>query len=98
MVYGQNLKRYWSYMGRLLMDFKKIARIFILAFALLNIYLVIGIFVRQDIQYNSSQPTTNNVLTNMEELDINRPAFAGLNTEGKEIFPIQSSAHQQLDK
>lgn len=80
------------------MDFKKIARIFILAFALLNIYLVIGIFVRQDIQYTSSQPTTNNVLTNMEELDINLPDLEGLNTEGKEIFPLQINAHHLLAK
>src|SRR5690625_7968737 len=83
-------------MGRLLMDFKKIARIFILAFALLNIYLIVGIFERQDIQYTSTQPTTNNIYSNMADLDIELPDLEGLDTEGEEIFPLQVNAHNLL--
>lgn len=83
-------------MGEWLMDFKKIARIFILAFALLNIYLIVGIFERQDIQYTSTQPTTNNVYSNMRELDIELPDLEGLDTDGEEIFPLQINAHNLL--
>ncbi|MEY8291746.1 two-component system regulatory protein YycI [Carnobacteriaceae bacterium 52-44] len=78
------------------MDFKKIARIFILAFALLNIYLIVGIFERQDIQYTSTQPTTNNIYSNMADLDIELPDLEGLDTEGEEIFPLQVNAHNLL--
>lgn len=78
------------------MDFKKIARIFILAFSLLNIYLIVGIFERQDIQYTSTQPTTNNIYTNMADLDIELPDLDGLDTEGEEIFPLQINAHNLL--
>mgnify|MGYP001049299351 CR=1 FL=1 len=78
------------------MDFKKIARIFILTFALLNIYLLISIFGRQDIQYTSSEPTTNDNITNMEELDIELPDLEGMAMQEEEIFPLQINTHHLL--
>ena len=78
------------------MDFKKIARIFILTFGLLNIYLIVSIFGRQDIQYTSSEPTTNDNITNMEELDIELPDLEGLEIQEEEIFPLQINANHLL--
>lgn len=79
------------------MDFKKIARIFILAFTLLNIYLIVGIFERQDIQYTTAQPTSDNIFTNMEELGIELPDLENNQTNVQEIYPLQVNAHDLLE-
>src|SRR5690625_5379173 len=78
------------------MDFKKIARIFILTFGLLNIYLIVSIFGRQDIQYTSSEPTTNDNIANMEELDIKLHDLEGIDIKEEEIFPLQINANHLL--
>ncbi|HLR91960.1 MAG TPA: two-component system regulatory protein YycI [Atopostipes sp.] len=79
------------------MDFKKIARIFILAFTLLNIYLIVGIFERQDIQYTTAQPTSDNIFSNMEDLDIELPNLENEQTNTEEIYPLQVNAHNLLE-
>ena len=78
------------------MDFKKIARIFILAFALLNVYLLAGVYERQDIQDTTMQPTTNSVFSNMEELDIELPDLEGLEGRFDEVYPLQINTHDLL--
>lgn len=81
------------------MDFKKIARIFIVAFGLLNLYLIYGILERQDIQDSSQQPTNYNILTNMEEMDIELPNLEGMELdEETEIYSIQANAHNLMAK
>ncbi len=79
------------------MDFKKIARIFIIAFGLLNIYLIIGIYERQDIQHITSEPTTNNLLESMAELNIDVSDLEGLDSEEENIFALQINAHNLLE-
>lgn len=71
------------------MDFKKIAHIFIVAFTLLNIYLIYGILERKDIQHTSTPDATHNILTNMEEMDIILPDLTGTEIDKKEVYSIQ---------
>ena len=78
------------------MDFKKIARIFILAFALLNVYLLMAVYERQDIQDITIEPTMNSVFTNMEELDIELPELEGLDSRIEEVYPLQINSHNLL--
>lgn len=78
------------------MDFKKIARIFILAFALLNVYLLVAVYERQDIQDITIELTTNSVFTNMEELDIELPELEGLDSRIEEVYPLQINSHNLL--
>jgi len=80
------------------MDFKKIARIFIIAFVALNIYLIIGIFERQDIQYTPSQPEEEDLLTNMAASDIEVPELNETETEEQEVFSLQADAHNLLEQ
>lgn len=85
-------------MRRLLMDFKKIARIFIIAFGLLNIYLIFGIFRRQDIQYTASEPADSDVLANVDELDIELPDMEGTDVSDKEIYSLQVNEHELFEE
>lgn len=78
------------------MDFKKIARIFILAFSLLNIYLITAIYERQDIQDITMEPTANSVLASMEELDIELPDLENVSNGNEEVFPLQINSHDLL--
>jgi len=78
------------------MDFKKIARIFIIAFALLNIYLIVNIVERQDIRHTSSQPTEQNVVASIEASNIELPDLSGTETEAEEVYSLQVNAHDLL--
>lgn len=80
------------------MDFKKIARIFIVAFGLLNIYLIIGIFNRTDLQYTSSQPADDNLISNMEASDIELPDLSGTESDTEEVYSLQVNAHDLLSR
>lgn len=80
------------------MDFRKIARIFIIAFALLNIYLIVGIVERQDIQYTSSQPTEEDVYENISESNIALPDLDGTDMESEEVYSLQINATNLLEK
>lgn len=55
------------------MDFKRIARIFIIAFGLLNIYLFSSVIERQDTQNISLQPTSD-ILENISDSNIELPS------------------------
>lgn len=79
------------------MDFKKIARIFILAFGFLNIYLLIGVFERQDIQNISSQPTTD-IISNIAASDIALPEnLSATDIEDEEIYSVQIDENNALE-
>ena len=80
------------------MDFKKIARIFIIAFALLNIYLVLNIVERQDIRHTSSQPTEQDVVANIEASNIELPDLSGTEIEAEEVYSLQVNADDLLAK
>lgn len=80
------------------MDFKKIGHIFIVAFTLLNLYLIYGILERKDIQHTSSPETTHNILANMKEMNIGLPDLAGTDIDGKEIYSIQANADPLLEE
>jgi regulatory protein YycI of two-component signal transduction system YycFG len=81
------------------MDFKKIARIFIIAFTLLNIYLLIGILERQDIQDISIQTnSSSDVLENMEQLNIEVPDLSSVDVENAEVYSIQINSHNLLEE
>lgn len=80
------------------MDFKKIGHIFIVAFTLLNLYLIYGILERKDIQHTSSPEASHNILENMQEMDIGLPDLAGTETDGKEVYSIQTNADPLLEE
>lgn len=80
------------------MDFKKIGHIFIVAFTLLNLYLIYGILERKDIQHTSSPETTHNILSNMKEMDIGLPDLTGTDVDGKQIYSIQANADPLLEE
>lgn len=79
------------------MDFRKIARIFIIAFALLNIYLIVGIVERQDIQYTTSQLTEEDVYDNISESNIALPDLEGTDMESEEVYSLQINAEPLLE-
>jgi len=79
------------------MDFKKISRIFIIAFVALNIYLIIGIFERQDLQNTSSQPEED-LLVNMEASNIEVPDLSETEMEAQDVFSLQADAHNLLEQ
>lgn len=80
------------------MDFKKIGHIFIVAFTLLNLYLIYGILERKDIQHTTSPETSHNILENMNEMDISLPDLTGTEMDGQSMYSIQADAHQLLEK
>lgn len=80
------------------MDFKKISRIFIIAFTLLNLYLIYSIFKRQDVQYTTLQPQSSDVFKNMEELEIKLPNMENTMINNRDIFSIQVNDHDLLQK
>lgn len=78
------------------MDFKRIARIFILAFGLLNIYLLLGVIERQDTQNISSQPT-NDILENINASNIELPTnLATTNADNFEVYSLQINENNFL--
>ncbi len=78
------------------MDFKRIARIFILAFGLLNIYLFFGVIERQDTQNISSQPTSD-ILENIKESNIELPGnLATTDADNLEVYSLQINENTLL--
>lgn len=80
------------------MDFKKIARIFMIAFLFLNLYLIYGILERRDIQETSSQEESYDIIENMKEMDITLPNLDQAKMDDREIFSIQADSHQLLEE
>ena len=78
------------------MDFKRIARIFILTFGLLNIYLLIGVLNREDIQDTSSQPSSD-ILANMADSNIELPSdISQTDSENLEVYSLQINENNDL--
>lgn len=80
------------------MDFKKISRIFIIAFLLLNVYLIFGVLRRQGLQYTTLQPNNSDVFANMKELDIDVPNFEDTDISNREIYSLQINTHELLEE
>lgn len=79
------------------MDFKRIAHIFILAFGLLNVYLIISIVGRVDIQDTSSQPMSEDVISSMESSNITIPDLEETEVADREVYSLQANAHNLLE-
>lgn len=77
------------------MDFKKIENIFLVAFVLLNIYLLISFLNRYDLQYASTTPDQVNVLREMEQRGIELPTFE---EEEREVYSMQADSHNLLEE
>lgn len=75
------------------MDFKKITRIFILAFAGLNIYLIWGILGRQGIQYIGTQTVDSDIQLSMESLDIEVPNPEDIQFTNQNVFALQINSN-----
>lgn len=77
------------------MDFKKVQNIFIVAFLLLNIFLIYSYFNRYDLQYASTTNNQIDVLNVMEETGIDLPEFE--NNEPT-VFSMQANQHKLLQE
>lgn len=81
------------------MDFKRTVRIFMLAFGLLNLYLINGIVEREDIQNISSHPADSSVIGSMSSSNIEIPedlSEAGLDETS--VYSLQINAHDYLEQ
>ena len=76
------------------MDFKKIENIFLITFLLLNIYLLVSYFNRNDIQQATSAPGQVNLLREMEQIGINIPA---LQEEERDVYYVQADSNELLE-
>lgn len=77
------------------MDFKKIENIFLVAFILLNTYLLISFLNRYDLQYASTTHDQVNVLREMEQMGIQLPTFE---EEEPEVYTMQADNHRLLEE
>lgn len=77
------------------MDFKKIENIFLITFLLLNIYLLVSYFNRNDIQQATSAPGQVNLIREMEQIGIELPT---LQEEERDIFYVQADNNQLLEE
>lgn len=77
------------------MDFKKIENIFLIAFALLNIYLLMSFIGRENIQSATSNPTQD-VIADMRDRGITIPQ--SLSKENLEVYYMQSDANTLLEE
>ena len=69
------------------MDFKRIANIFMLTFGLLNIYLIVSIVGRVDIQDTTTQPANGeDLITSLSSSNISLPDLQGTEVEGREVY------------
>lgn len=80
------------------MDFKRIAHIFMLAFGLLNVYLIISIVGRVDIQDTSLQPSDDDVILSMESSNITLPDLESSEVSDAEVYSLQVNAHDHLEQ
>lgn len=81
------------------LDFKRIANIFILAFGLLNLYLIISIVGRVDIQDTSTQPANGeDLIASLSSSNISLPNLEGTEVEGREVYSLQINTHELLER
>ncbi|OJF97165.1 two-component system regulatory protein YycI [Alkalibacterium sp. 20] len=76
------------------MDFKKIENIFLITFLLLNMYLLVSYFNRNDIQQATSAPGQVNLIREMEQIGISIPT---LQDEEQDVFYVQADSNQLLE-
>jgi len=76
------------------MDFKKIENIFLITFLLLNIYLLVSYFNRNDIQQATSTLGQVNLIREMEQIGIELPT---LQEEERDVFYVQADSNQLLE-
>lgn len=77
------------------MDFKKIENIFLITFLLLNIYLLVSYFNRNDIQQATSAPDQVNLIREMEQIGIELPS---LQEEEREVSYVQADSNNLLEE
>ena len=81
------------------MDFKRIANIFMLTFGLLNIYLIVSIVGRVDIQDTTTQPANGeDLITSLSSSNISLPDLQGTEVEGREVYSLQINRHDLLER
>lgn len=76
------------------MDFKKVENIFLITFLLLNIYLLVSYFNRNDIQQATSTSGQVNLIREMEQIGINIPT---LQEEERDVYYVQADGNQLLE-
>lgn len=79
------------------MDFRKIARIFILAFGFLNVYLIVNIVGRHDIQDTTLQPTDDDIQSSIEASNITVPDLSSTKEVSENVYSLQVNAHHLLE-
>lgn len=79
------------------MDFKRIANVFILAFGLLNVYLIVSIVGRVDIQDTSTQPNNEDLIASLSSSNITLPDLEATEVEGREVYSLQMNTHELLE-
>lgn len=79
------------------MDFKRIANIFILAFGLLNVYLIVSIVGRVDIQDTTTQPNGEDLISSLSSSNITLPDLEETEVAGREVYSLQINAHELLE-
>lgn len=77
------------------MDFKKIENIFLITFLLLNVYLLVSYFNRNDIQQATSGSGQVNLLREMEQIGISIPT---LQEEERDVYYVQANSNQLLEE
>lgn len=77
------------------MDFKKIENIFLITFLLLNIYLLVSYFNRNDIQQATSAPDQVNLIREMEQIGIELPT---LQEEERNVYYVQADSNNLLEE
>ncbi|EKU93788.1 Two-component system yycFG regulatory protein [Alloiococcus otitis] len=77
------------------MDFKKIETIFIIAFAILNLYLFNSYTNRTSLHYATSFDDSVNIVERMDQSDINLPNFEEVEHEVK---AVQADDHDLLEE
>lgn len=80
------------------MDFKRVEKIFILAFILLNIFLFISYLNRQDIQYISSESASVDILKEIRESDIELPNLSVDPSQKEDVYSMQANTHNLLEE
>lgn len=80
------------------MDFKRVEKIFILAFILLNLFLFVSFLNRQDIQYISSESASVDILSEMKDSGIELPNLTGDPSRADNIYSMQANTHNLLEE
>lgn len=79
------------------MNFDKVEKIFIVAFALLNVFLFISYINRQNIQHISADTNPVDILSEMSTSGIQMPKKLKKETKQQKVYSMQANAHQLLE-